>query len=122
MFFYLAMSASTILSSSTGVDILNGFLQLFEEWEYYIAGPAMQSMKFVLAKNSSCMYPALNTSNEESEQIRPPFINKFNNTVVYEHLIVTQVPFKLDYVEVFIGLCDSLALLYDKFVYDEFFM
>ena len=41
---------------------------------------------------------------------------KFNNEVVYEHLLTPQVPFSLDYLEVVFSVCDIMCLIYAKFV------
>ena len=41
---------------------------------------------------------------------------KFNNEVVYEHLLTPQVPFPLDYLEVVLSVCDIMCLIYAKFV------
>ena len=56
MYYYLASSTSSILTLARGAVTVKAFLQLLEEWEYYFAGSAMQSMKFVLARNSPCIY------------------------------------------------------------------
>ncbi|CAN0452241.1 unnamed protein product, partial [Scytosiphon promiscuus] len=42
---------------------------------------------------------------------------KFNNEVVYEHLLLTpEVPFALDYLEVVFSLCEVMCRIYAKFV------
>lgn len=41
---------------------------------------------------------------------------KFNNEVVYEHLLTPHVPFALDYFEVVFSLCDTMSLIYTKFI------
>lgn len=41
---------------------------------------------------------------------------KFNNEVVYEHLLTPEVPFALDYLEVVFSLCEVMCRVYAKFV------
>lgn len=41
---------------------------------------------------------------------------KFNNEVVYEHLLTPQVCFGLDYFEVISSLCEVMCLIYGKFL------
>lgn len=41
---------------------------------------------------------------------------KFNNEVVYEHLLTPEVPFALDYLEVVFSLCDVMCRIYAKFL------
>jgi hypothetical protein len=130
MYFYLASSTSNILSLPRGAATVKAFQQLLEEWEYNFAGPAMQSMKFVLARNSPCIFPLPcsvahvgNTKGiEENEGFKLPSMSKFDNVVVYEHLQITYVPFELDYVEVLVGLCDSIIGLYSRFLSKECYM
>jgi hypothetical protein len=126
MYFYLASSTANVLALARGAVTVKAFLHLLEEWEYYFAGPATQSMKFVLAKNSPCMYPTSSApihrvihSNDDSDWIRPPPMSKFDNVVVYEYLQTPHVPFELDYVEVLIGLCEAVVALYDRFLSKE---
>ena len=41
---------------------------------------------------------------------------KFNNEVVYEHLLTPEVPFALDYLEVVFSLCEVMCRVYAKFL------
>lgn len=41
---------------------------------------------------------------------------KFNNEVVYEHLLTPEVPFELDYCEVVFSLCDVMCRIYAMFM------
>ena len=121
-FYYLSASTSALLALPSGFVTVRAFLQLLEEWEYYCAGTATQSMKFVLAKNSPCSFPATPTPMSQSgydEELRLPSINKFDNNVVYEYLNTTHVPFELDYIEVLNSLCDSVGALYNKFLSED---
>jgi len=57
-FFYLALSLGKLLDASpTGVPLVRALTQLVEEWEYHMAGAAVQGVKYVTAKSSSCVYP-----------------------------------------------------------------
>lgn len=78
----------------------------------------MQSVKFVMAKNSPCIYPQTIPLDGYGELARPS-VHKFNNVVVFEYLQIPHISFELDYVEVLMGLCDSLCELYDRFLSEE---
>lgn len=41
---------------------IRSITQLFEEFEFYFSSNAMQSVKYVMAKNSPCMYPNITCS------------------------------------------------------------
>lgn len=124
-YYHLTASTSAILALSSGSATVRALLQLLEEWEYHFAGSATQSLKFVLAKNTSCMYPApptqINLSGNDENDLKVHSINKFDNNVVYEYLDTTHVPFELDYIEVLYSLFDSIGVLYSKFLSDECF-
>ena len=125
MYYQLATGASTILALNSGTLRVSAFLQLLEEWEYYYAGAAVQSVKFVLARNSLSMYPLLGSQTDlgynEDDEMKSPSISKFEGVVFYEHLNIMHVPFELDYYEVLVGLCDVMDALYAKFLCEECF-
>jgi hypothetical protein len=68
MYLYLSLSVSQLLasydastaasSSSSSAHVVRAFLQLLEEYEYYFAGTAVQSVKYLMAKTSPTMFPA----------------------------------------------------------------
>jgi hypothetical protein len=103
-----------------GTLTVRAFSQLMEEWEYYNSGNAMQSVKYVMAKTSPCVYP--NTVPIEGmADLTRPSIYKFNNGVVYEYLQIFQIAFDLDYLEVVISLCDVFYKLYERLFHQESF-
>jgi hypothetical protein len=57
MFYYFGISLSKILELPSGSATIKAMLQLLEEWEYYFASNTMQSMKYVMARNSNFIYP-----------------------------------------------------------------
>lgn len=81
-------------------------------------GSTMQSVKFVMAKNSHCIYPHT-IPIEGFADLQRPGVYKFNSTVVYEYLQQPHIPFELNYVEVLSALCDALSKLYDKFLNED---
>jgi hypothetical protein len=85
-----------------------------------LTGGTMQSVKFVMAKNSNCIYPHT-IPIEGFTDLQRPNIYKFSSSVVYEYLQVPHIPFDLDYVEVLSALCEALSKLYDKFLHEECF-
>eukprot|EP01038_Epipyxis_sp_PR26KG_P009417 gene9417-12683_t len=119
-FFNLGLSISKILEVPSGSSTVRAFSQLMEEWEYFHStGAAMQSVKFVMAKNSTCIYPQTIPVDGFINDLTRPSIYKFNNVIVYEYLEVPHIPFELDYVEVLLALCDSLTALYEKLLEEE---
>lgn len=104
------------------LDAVRAFSQLMEEWEYHHAGTAMQSMKFMMAKQSPCIYPQTHPIDSSAAMItdmQRPSVYRFNSIVVYEYLLVPHIPFELDYIEVLTSLCDALTLLYEYFRKEE---
>lgn len=81
----------------------------------------MQSMKLVMAKNSTCLYPQVMNSLEEAAPNLndKPSVYKFQNTVVFEYLKIAHAPFQLSYIQVVIALFDSLSELYEGFGHSE---
>ncbi len=81
----------------------------------------MQSMKLVMAKNSSCVYPQVKNSLEAAAPNlnEKPSVYKFQNEVVFEYLKIAHAPFQLSYVQVVIALFDSLYELYQGFGHSE---
>ncbi len=119
-YFYLGLSVSKILSLPAGISTVRAFSQLVEEWEYYHNGNTLQSVKYVMAKNSSCMYPQVTPlEGGGMTDLQRPSVYKFNQTIVYEYLHIMHIPYQLDHVEVLIGLCDALSKLYDKILHEE---
>jgi hypothetical protein len=45
---------------------------------------------------------------QQQEEAVTAKLYKFNNDVVYEHLLAPPVPFALDYFQVFFSLCDII--------------
>lgn len=78
----------------------------------------MQSVKFVMAKTSPCIYPQMSVIEGFSDLTRPS-VYKFNNAIVFEYLQVPHIPYELDYAEVFITLCVELSKLYEKLIHEE---
>jgi hypothetical protein len=119
MYYYLGISTSKLLMDNlTGINLVRSFAQLLDEWEYCFAGTAMQSVKFVMAKNSVTPYPETTLmDNDTHENIAKTTIYKFNGSVVYEHLIDQNMPFELDYIEVVHSLAVSLSNLYEYFLH-----
>jgi len=127
-FFYLGFSLARLLNLPNGTTFINSVCQLFEEWEYYFSGSAVQSVKYVLSRNSTSNYPqTLNINNRSSLQLlttnepintsksfRPPSLSRFNNTIVYEVLQCPHLSQSLDYLQVLLSLCEVLTQLYSK--------
>ncbi|CAE7722912.1 unnamed protein product, partial [Symbiodinium microadriaticum] len=120
MYYYLGLSLSKILGLQNGPVTIRAFAQLLEEWEYMFASAPMQGMKYVMARSSAFALPQFNPNDGDADQIKSS-IYKFNNDVVYEHLLCPHVPFDLDYLEVFHGLCDMLFALYGKLWHEDAF-
>ncbi len=114
------MSLARILSLNAGIQTVRAFSQLVEEWEYYNAGTAYQSMKYVMAKNSPCYYPQT-IPNEHLTELSRPSIYKFSNNIVYEYLQIFPLAYELDYMEVVITLADIFFKLYEKLFHPESF-
>lgn len=119
-FFRLGLGLGKIVHLSKGLSIVRAFSQLMEEWEYYIAGTAMQSVKYMMAKNSPCIYPQTVPLEGMSDLSRPT-LYKFQNAITYEYLDDVNVGLEIDYLEVLPALCEVLYQVYDKLYHEESF-
>jgi hypothetical protein len=126
--YYLSISLDKLLERFTfGTNChaytkLQSFSQLFEEWEYYGGGTAMQSMRLVMAKHAASIHPATLPQQQEIANTQEPVrasIFKFNGNIVFEHLLTPYVPLDLYYSDVIVGLSDSLQGMYSLFSYQE---
>ena len=63
MYLCLSMSTSALLDqqNKSHAYTVRAFLQMLEEFEYHFAGPTVQSMKSLMARNASSMYPQTST-------------------------------------------------------------
>lgn len=118
-YFLLGLSIAKILFLKPGVATIRAFSQLIEEWEYHNSGTTMQSMKYVMAKTSPCVYPDVIPIEGLSDLTRGPNIYKFNNSIVYEFLQTPTIAYELDYCEVVINLCDIFYKLYENLFHKE---
>ena len=59
MYLYLSMSISKLLDEmyTSNAHVVRAFLQLLEEYEYYFSGTTVQSVKYLMAKNSPSIFP-----------------------------------------------------------------
>ena len=98
-FFYLGLSLSKLYDNTicnymgnnhnkveSVVKFIKGLTQLIEEFEFYFSSTAMQSVKYVLARNSSCMYPNIlssisNTGNSNYEKDNENDIQNSSNSI-----------------------------------------
>ena len=101
-YFSLGLSMSKILGLEStrtvaggnggggGLALVRAFSQLVEEWEYAHAGGTMQSVRFMMAKPSPCVYPHTAPIEGFADLLRPSIYKFQNRAVVYEHLQVEE--------------------------------
>lgn len=124
-YFYLAISLGKLLDMSDGPVFIRALGQLIEEFEYHFNISAIRLAKYATARHSECVYPQLSVLNtaiestESSDGMMRTGLFRFNNEVVYMHLITPHIPFTIDYVEVIHSLCDVLVLVYHKLEHSE---
>lgn len=128
-FYYLTISLDKLLERFTyGTNChahtkLQSLSQLFEEWEYYGGGTAMQSMRLVMAKHATSIHPTTLPQQQEVGNTQEPGVRtnifKFNGNVVFEHLLTPSVSMDLCYSDVIVGLSDSLQGMYSLFSFQE---
>lgn len=116
----LGLSLGKLLDMRSGALLVRALLQLFEEWEYAISGAAAQSMKWMLAKQSSLPYASSGALGSVEDPFRPS-IYHFHGDVAYEHLVDAPTGLELDYFEVMHALCETLSLVYRKFLEEDCF-
>jgi hypothetical protein len=72
----LGLGLAKVLKLEKGIHSIQGCMQLFDEWEYFISGSGMQSMKFVMAKSIACPYPELiNPSSIDPSATNPSLLS-----------------------------------------------
>ncbi|KAJ0405617.1 hypothetical protein P43SY_007718 [Pythium insidiosum] len=122
-FFYLGLGLGRLMSEVRHAQFLamEG-CQLLEELEFYFSSGTVQSMKLMVATNSTLHPPLHKMEDEALYSVQEPFrptIFKCNQRPVFRRLLTPSIPFPLDYREVMLSLCDILALVYSKFVEDN---
>ena len=83
--------------------LLGGCITRSSEWR-----STLELLRFCAA----CLSPRV-TQNHACQVVAR--LLKFNNEVVYEHLLTPEVPFALDYFEVVFSLCEVMSRIYAKF-------
>ena len=86
MYLYLSMSISNLLGETypSNGHVVRAFLQLLEEYEYYFSGTTVQSVKYLMAKNSPSMFPVsfvAPSSGSQNTTSVPSGIASQNNTI-----------------------------------------
>ncbi|GLD96620.1 hypothetical protein PINS_up005303 [Pythium insidiosum] len=122
-FFYLGLGLGRLMSEVRHAQFLalEG-CQLLEELEFYFSSGTVQSMKLMVATNTTLHPPLHKMEDEALYSVEEPFrptIYKCNQRPVFRRLLTPSIPFPLDYREVMLSLCDILALVYSKFVEDN---
>eukprot|EP01031_Cornospumella_fuschlensis_P029729 gene29729-35894_t len=92
-FFYFGLSVSRVLALPPGLATVRACAQLLEEWEYFMSGAAMQSVKYFTSKTSPCVYPQTSPADSpaplessRATDLARPTLFRFGNAVVFEHL------------------------------------
>ena len=135
-YFYLGVSFSKLYDNTIGCSasdplhkaeyvtlFIKGITQLIEEFEYHLLSSTMQSVKYVMAKSVPCVYPNISSPDNdiESTEVENAVIKstlyKYQSDIVYEYLLVPHLPFEdhLNYLEIFISLCNILLRIYESF-------
>eukprot|EP01041_Mallomonas_annulata_P000497 gene497-941_t len=115
----LGTSISKILELNGNKPLITCMIQLFEEWEYYCANFSIQTMKYVMVKNSNHAFPSQASIPFTLEAPIRGTLHKFNNDIVYQYLVTPHVPFSLDFVEVLSCLLNIFKKFYDKILKNE---
>ncbi|CAM9757572.1 unnamed protein product [Chrysoparadoxa australica] len=125
-FFYLGVSLARLLRSSSGAELVVKIAQLMEELDFHYASNASQaslspthSVKVMMAKGGDHPFPVHNNIPDTTDEHVVIKLYKFNNEVVYEHLMTPHIPFGLEYLEVAISLCDVISLIYTRFMDEQ---
>jgi hypothetical protein len=114
-YFYLGLGMAKVLRADPGYATTKAFMQLMEEYDYFISGTGMQSVKFVMAKTSFHPFPDLVFDKSDSEN----GLKKFNGEILYEILETPHVPFALDYKIVLGSLCELASELYARITHSD---
>lgn len=113
-FFYFGLSLAKLVDQKSGVTLVRAVTQLLEEWEYYTASFSVQSMKYVMARNT--LFAFSQNAPQDSDS---GLLCKFNNDIIYQHLLTPSVSFDTDFIEVISSLCEIVTSLYDTLLRDD---
>ena len=115
--YYLSMGISKLLGSSNiDLQVIFHLSKLLDEWEYYTSSFSVQSMKYMLAKQSETAFPQLVVGQNTTIDSGQNGLWKFSNDILFEHFSAPNIPFSLDQSEILLSLCHELSKLYDIFI------
>lgn len=117
--FYFGLSIAKLIDTRKGSLLVRAITQLLEEWEYYTASFSIQSMKYVMARNTLTAFPQNVSSNDSGESVDRGLLFKFNNDIVYQFLLTPSVSFDMNFIEVMSCVCDILNSMYATLMNDE---
>eukprot|EP01083_Nonionella_stella_P136127 414069_1 len=109
--FVLGMSLGSLLDFSHGSQIVRSFLQLMEEFDYFMSNNSAKNMRLIL--NAKPLRSAEDGSPDESP-IRPCLKKSQNGKIFFESLRTLHIPCELDYCRIVITLCETVIVLYKK--------
>eukprot|EP00300_Choanocystis_sp_HF-7_P001454 c11173_g1_i1.p1 GENE.c11173_g1_i1~~c11173_g1_i1.p1 ORF type:complete len:255 (+),score=64.58 c11173_g1_i1:178-942(+) len=110
--FFLGVTLAPLLELSDSSQFVRGLAQCIEEFEYAIANPASQSLKYLLRESSVQMMV------DPTEPVRPKV--RFNGSQpAFLYMAMFNLPCSLDPFEVMFSLCDVLSEMYAKFEADD---
>jgi hypothetical protein len=121
--FALGLSAGKLLELPSGHTAVRALSQLMEEYEYHISHQKQQEKQqrkntsYGGTGNGAAASMLSHRSYSATDAIKPS-IRKVNKQVVFEFFQtpLTCVEYCMDYCEVLLSLCDTLSLVYGKFL------
>jgi len=114
--FFLGVSAATLLPQPAGAPFLRALLQLLEEHQYHFSSSTVQNIKAIRARGASGQQRSSLTEESDRRDILKPTLQRVDGKVAYEYLLTPHLAHALSGSQVLISLCDLMGKIYRKLV------
>ena len=115
--FYLGVSAATLLQQPAGAPFLRGLLQLLEEHQYHFASSTVQNIKAIRARGPLGPGGGASANDESSEKdVIKPTLQRVGGKVAYEYLLTPHLAHALSGSQVLLSLCELMGKVYRKLI------
>jgi len=114
--FYLGVSAATMLQQPAGAPFLRALLQLLEEHQYHFSSSTVQNIKAIRARGASGQARSLSDDADSHKDLLKPTLQRVEGKVAYEYLLTPHLAHALSGIQVVHSLCELMGRVYRKLV------
>lgn len=106
--FYLGVSAATLLQQPAGASFLRALLQLLEEYQYHFSSATAQSLKVIRMRGPRAA-AASTIGADDNKEIIAPALQRQGGRVLYEHLLTPHLAHGLSGLQVRVARAAGLS-------------